>query len=285
FGQTSAYIGQGATIHAGGVTIVAFGGTTTVAEVHATGLHAFGGGEVKSEADSGGVVEAYIGRQAASSSTTTTTVDVGGGTIIVSADADLESTATAHGSGGGIIDIGALLPHADTSGRTSAYVRDNVDITAGTMKVVAGDYTDDNDRPVFHSKAASYTFSVSVGGGSGVTPHAETTGTIEAFLGAPAGIAGVHPSTTQTHVSGTLTVRARGDVHAEATAEGTGLGGVAAAIQNATSDANATTRAYVGDGGDVSAGALNITADASLLSDAVTHAVTVGFASINGAPG
>src|SRR4029077_2817870 len=31
------------------------------------------------------------------------------------------------------------------------------------------------------------------------------------------------------------------------------------------------------------AGALNITADASLLSDAVTHAVTVGFASITGA--
>ncbi len=282
FGKTTAYIGQGANIHAGSVSINASGTTTTFASVKSTNIGGFSAGLVRSEADSGGFVEAYIGQQAGSASTLVTTVDVGGGAITITADGDLSAEAQAHGSTVAIVALGAMLPHADTSGVTRAYVRDYVDLDAGTLTVSAGT---SGDKATYHSKATSFVFSVSVGGLSGVTPRADTTGKIEAFLGAPAEIAGVHTLATQTHTTGAIVVRAYSDLHAEALAEGTAIGGVSAAIQNATAIAGGTTRAFVGGGGDVSAGigGLSIIANSTLLADATTKAVTVGFFSITGA--
>jgi len=61
------------------------------------------------------------------------------------------------------------------------------------------------------------------------------------------------------------------------------VSGVAADIQNAIANAGGSTRAYVGDGGDISASALTVTANATTLADAFTKSIGVAIGSFSGA--
>ena len=281
YGETRAFAGQGADLHAtGGVTIAAHATTSATAIAKAGGIGAISGGFLETDADAGGVVEAYIGQRSTSASSALTTVNAGGGTITLTADASMSSTAETHGFSGGIVTITDMKPDANVSGRTSAYVRDNVDIDAGTLTLSAGT---SGDRTYYQATSTAFTFSIGLAGGGGVVPTAHTTGTIEAFLGAPAGITGVNGSDSLVDVSGTLTAEAWSTLGATAEARGTQAGAMEANLQNATATVGGTTRAYAGDGTDVQAGSLVINANGNATAGATTKSVSVTLGGLNGA--
>src|SRR5436190_10723837 len=113
-----------------------------------------------------------------------------------------------------------MLRSANTTGLTPAYMRDNVDIRAGTLTVKAGD---DGNRVEYQATATGFVFAIAIGGGAGVTPTANANGTIEAFLGAPADVAGVNTDATKVLVTGAIVVEAYSDLHATSEAKGTAV--------------------------------------------------------------
>ncbi len=177
------------------------------------------------------------------------------------------------------LSLSSFNPTATASAAVRAYVRDNVDVVAGSMTVRA---VQASDKVTLDANATSDVVSVSVGGGGSVTPTAETTGSVEAFLGAPTGVTGVNTVATKVDVSGSLDVMAYSDMHATASSDSTTVGGVEASIQNATATAGGATRAYAGDGADVQAGALGLTANSALESNATTKGVSVALGSVTG---
>ena len=280
FGETRAYAGQGANITAGTVNITAFGSTSATATTTATSISAIGGGFLEADANAGGIIDAFIGQPATSgASTGTTFVHVGSGAITISADGDIDATATANGVSGALLSISDFKPRATASAAIRAYVRDNVDVIAGSMNVRAGQAS---DKVTLDATATSNVVSVSLAGGGGVVPTARTTGSAEAFLGAPGGVTGVNTVATKIDVSGTISVAAYSDLHATARADGVAVAGVAANIQDASATAGGVTRAYAGDGADIEAGLLTLNANSMLHADATTKGVSVGLGSLSG---
>src|SRR4029077_18288677 len=96
-------------------------------------------GFLQVDANAGGIIDAFIGQPADSgASTATTSLHVGGGAITVTAAGSITATGTADSTSGGLLTIGDFNPRANASGAARAYVRDNVDIMAGTLTVQAG---------------------------------------------------------------------------------------------------------------------------------------------------
>src|SRR5437899_4635826 len=133
------------------------------------------------------------------------------------------------------------------------------------------------DKVTLDATATADVVSVSVGGGGSIQPDAKTTGSVEAFLGAPGGTAGVNTDATKVVVSGSLGVTAYSDMHATSHSDATAVGGVEASIQDAHATAGGATRAYAGDGADIDAGTLGLTANSALNAEANTQGVTVGI--------
>src|SRR5439155_103825 len=250
FGETTASIGQGASVNAGQVDVTAQGTTNATATTNAISVSAIGGGFLEADANAGGIVDAFIGRRApslscactATPSTAQTGVHVGSGAINVKADATITATATAGGVTVALLSISDFNPRAHASGLTRAYVRDNVDIDAGSMLVQAGE---SGDKATYAATSTANVVKVGVGGGGGIVPYAEVTGGGEAFLGAPNGTTGVNTIATRIEVGGTITVQTYTDLHATASTESTSASLVEADVQNSTPDAGGATRAYV----------------------------------------
>ncbi len=70
-----------------------------------------------------------------------TDVNVAGGAITVVADSNMHAIANLLGVDvGGLLSVGIYKPTATVLGTTSAFVRDGVNLLAGTLDVSAGKY-------------------------------------------------------------------------------------------------------------------------------------------------
>ena len=143
--------------------------------------------------------------------------------------------------------------------------------------------TDETDAVDYHATAA--TLVVGVGGitGQGVFANATVSGVVEAFVGAPAGVAAGGQPSTILAITGATTIRAMSDMDAVADADGFGAGAVAATIMIPSATVSGETRAYAGDGADITGTTLVVSASADLDADATTIAISVGGAAGQGA--
>ncbi len=227
----------------------------------------------------------YIGANAADSAANVTTdVDVGTtGTITILADALMKADADVDGGGfGGLLALSLYEVTATVSGRVSSYVRDGVDLDAGTLNVKAG--TDGTDRVQMVAEANSTAGNVSFVAAQDIAPTASVTGIVEAFIGAPAEIdAGGPVGANITVTNSPLNVLAYSDIDATAGVEG-GSGSLAVSVNiyKPTANAGGTTRAVAGDGTDVSAGTLKLFADGDARADADLFALSLsGFVAVS----
>ncbi|MDX2379978.1 MAG: hypothetical protein QNM02_09510, partial [Acidimicrobiia bacterium] len=243
------------------------------------------------EITSGAQVEAHIGPDdslVAGASPRTINVT---GAIRVHATAPMVSTAMASGVNiGGVIALSIMLPTATVNGSVKAYVRDGTAITGSLLEVLAqivdNPSTGADETAPNPFTATATTFVLGFGGiaaGAGANAEATVTGTVEAFVGAPVGITPGGDGTTVVNVTGTVKVEALSLVTATAKADGGGASGaltVTAMIPHA--DAGGTTRAFIGQGANVSATSVEVNAEGTFVSSATTIAVSIaGLAAIN----
>ena len=234
----------------------------------------FSGAGVAANAEVSGITEAVIGALAENpASANIPDVDVGTGAVLVKAFSTMSATATADGVSAGAASVSIMLPSATVAGKTRAYVRDGVSMTAGSLSVLAGDPT-----PVAYDATAE-SFVLGLGallGVTGIRANATVSGTVEAFVGAPTGIvAGGQPLTT-INLTGPATIKAIATMDSTADADGVGAGAVSAQVMIPSAIVSGTTRAYAGEGADIDGTTLTILADGDFDADATTVAVSVG---------
>src|SRR4029079_1534508 len=139
-----------------------------------------------------------------------------------------------------------------------------------------------SDKIAYTADSTANVVAVSLVGGGGVVPLAESTGGTEALLGAPSGVTGVNTDATEIAVTGAITTQTYSFLHALAVTHSIAAARAAANIQSATATAGGSTRAYAGDGADITAGSLGLTASATLAADATTSGVGVALATVSG---
>jgi hypothetical protein len=285
-GAVRAYVGQGVDLDASGLAILAdapeMKANVQGASITIGGL--VGGSDVASSATVNGTVEAFIGAGSSQvASNVTTDVNVGSGAITVVVDSNMHAIANLLGvNGAGLVAFGIYQPTATVSGKTSAFVRDGVNLRSGTLDVSAGKLGG-VDLVVNKAEAKAFTVGISLGGtGQNLQAVAQTQGIIEAYIGAADGVAAAgDPSAVVTVTGGAnaLNISARGDIDAIARTEGgAGSLGVAVGIYKPTAIAGGRTRAYAGDGADLRVSRLNLTADGDALADAQIFNVSVAGA-------
>jgi hypothetical protein len=168
-----------------------------------------------------GEVEAFIGAQnddgssaSAAPVLTIAGTDPGDGVVVVDADATMNAVADTFLVGASFgLTVSVAEPRAELSGKTRAYVRDGVSMTAATLQVQAG-----NRATAVEYNATATTFLLSLGGLASVSvlqANALVDGTVEAYVGAPfngpvTGGAGI------TDISGAVTINAWSDMNANA---------------------------------------------------------------------
>src|SRR5262249_53593315 len=152
--------------------------------------------------------------------------------------------------GAGLVAFGVYKPTATVSGKTSAFVRDGVNLRSGTLDVSAGKLGG-IDRVVNKAEAKAFTVGISLGvTAQDLEAVAETRGVVEAYTGAAAGVAAAgDPNAVVTVTGGTdaLDISARGDIDAIARTEGGGGAlGVTVGLYKPKAIAGGKTRAYAG---------------------------------------
>ncbi|MGD8331683.1 MAG: hypothetical protein PVJ49_19785, partial [Acidobacteriota bacterium] len=260
YGATLAYVGEGAQVNAGGVLVEAYSADTAIAKNR---LVSVAGGvgvkDARADATISSRTEAFVGALSGKvADTTAMGINVGtAGTILV--DADSTMTATAESKGGGFA-VGASLsffkPTAIVQGATRAYVRDGVDIDAGTLTVRAGFYDEDAmaaDRVVYSATATAFAVDISFGATvQDLEGVAIVTGVTEAFLGASRDTVGGGNSSADIVISDTdspLTVSAFSDIDAVANVDGGGASLVVTVnAYKPRAEAGGATRAFANDG-------------------------------------
>ena len=287
-GTVRGYVGQGIDLDAGGLAILAdapftdggdnsshdygFGAYVAGASVAVSGLASVT--DVTSNAMLDGTVEAFIGAGAAQgASVVTTDVNVGAGGITVVADSDMRAIANLLGvSVGGVVSLASYRPTAILEGTTSAFVRDGVNLNAGTLDISAGKLVPGGDKVVNRAEATSFSVNISLGIAASVLDAvAKSQGTVQAYIGTSDGVAAAGDPNAVITVTGgvdSLNVSALSDIDAVARTEG-GAGSLAVTvgIYRPTSIAGGTTRAYAGDGADLRVSDLNLTANGDAKSD------------------
>lgn len=178
------------------------------------------------------------------------------------ADGALAAVAQADGGGGGGIDVRAMLPTAIVSGWVRAYAGEGVSLDAGSLTVAAGG---PGDSVTMNATATSKVGSVSAAGGAGAKATATVSGLVEAFVGTTRSETPGAAVATRANVSGAAVIRANSNLSANATAEGGSGGGFTVSVMLPTAKATGTTRAYVGEGTQIDAGTLSVTATADKL--------------------
>ena len=140
------------------------------------------------------------------------------------------------------------LPTATVSGVTRAFVRDGTKITSGSLDVLAR-YP---DGPVVYTATAT-SFVLGIGGltGAGIATTAVVDGIVEAYIGAPPLRTPFDDATTVVAVSGAITVKASSRMRATSTADNVAVGAINIGAQLPKATVSGQTRAYVGQGADV----------------------------------
>ena len=274
-GVTRAYVGEGTNLDAGTLDVTAAGVLQANATTKAIGIGLLGSAQgLRSEAIVTGVVESFVGAQATNTVGVLTDVDVSGATN-VTADGTMKAIALANGLGASLTAaINIMLPSATDSGRTAAYVRDGVKLAAGSLQVRAGQL----GTPVLNlAQATSNSLTGGLlGSGSLVKADAVVNSTVEAYIGAPGTTTGGSASATIV-VDNAIVIGAYSDTQAIAKADGTGASaGLTISIMLPTADAAGITRAFVGQGVDITADSLDIDANGALDAKATSFVISVG---------
>ncbi|MEO0465166.1 MAG: LEPR-XLL domain-containing protein, partial [Pseudomonadota bacterium] len=183
-GTTLAYIGEGQMVEAGGVEITA--NSTDNAEARNDVISAAAGVTASLSETIARVssrTEAYAGAGADFvAATVPMGIDVGSGAVVIDANATMTATAESRGGGfAGIANLTLFRPYASVDGAVRAYLRDGVDVTAGSLSVTAGDEPDEVNMTAYaRGFAVGVSFGVVV---QDIAPTAVTNGVVEAYLG------------------------------------------------------------------------------------------------------
>src|SRR5262249_28193515 len=149
----------------------------------------------------------------ASSVPTTVTT---GGAVTLEVFRPNPATANARSDGGslGIAEVQAMLPTATVSAGSRAYVRDGVTLSSGSLTVRAGTTV----TPIEYSATAkSILIGIGAASGDGTNATASASGVVEAFVGAPVGLApGGAAGTSVTTGSATIVTASKMTAVAEA---------------------------------------------------------------------
>ncbi|RUU51250.1 hypothetical protein, partial [Mesorhizobium sp. M2C.T.Ca.TU.002.02.1.1] len=186
-GDTLAYVGEGATVKAGGLDVkaVSHDGAYSLNEFYAIG-GAIAVNVTIADATIDSRTEAFIGTQAgvtptSGAPTVVTLTDAVGvdGRLLIDANGSQTATAEAKGIGASFgVSVNVLLPTADVSGAVRAYVGENTTVVADRLDVLAhGDVMD--ATATVRSGTISGIASV-----TGLSSLAKVTGEVEAFIGA-----------------------------------------------------------------------------------------------------
>lgn len=255
-----------------GGSVAARGGDVEISATATQTVHAksvavalavsLGGAGVGATANSsiGGSVDAH-----ASGTTLSSTGDTK-----VAAASTLTATADASGGAGGVVGISAMLPTADITGTTTAYVNGTVTVTGGNLDVSA----ESTNLATADTVSVGLGVVTGVGGGA----HAHVGRTVDAHIGA------AHDATpVATHVlAGSGAVSVNAESNSTVTSHANGGAGAAVAISVFKSEAkvDGSKRAYVAQATSVDAGSLTVGAKAT--ERATAGGIVVSVAAING---
>ena len=176
----------------------------------------------------------------------------------------MEALAQADSTNGSLLTAIALVyPTATVSGTTRSYVRDGVDVTAGSLRVRVGiddpgTVLDDPAPAVYRTTATSIVFALGSVSDALINADAITSGTVQAFVGAPTGITAGGAGGTQLNV-GTVNVGTLSKMYSTANADGTSGGLVTVGVMLPTARVNGTAKAYLGSGNDITGTTVNVT--------------------------
>ena len=263
-GAVRAYIGEGVDVDAANIHIEASAPSlSAVAEATNLKISLVSASVFNVEAKVSTQVEAFIGAHRTIGATDVTTdVDVNGGSIEILVDTAMTATATADTFGFALVEVNVMLPTATVDGYAGTYVRDGVNLDANELLLATGPSAGDATKRVL-MKATSTTVGVgfSAIGVDVLVAEAHTDGSVESFIGAPSGILAGGDSNAVLDINGTLSITARSDIQAIASASAGGADGISIAYLAPLAYADATTRAYAGDGTNTFASGVTIVAD------------------------
>ena len=265
-GMTQASVGVGSSV-TGTLEVEAKDTSTGTPTTKVLGIGLFSGAGSSANAVLKRTVEAYIGNETGSTPTSQSTVTLNG-----SADVEATSNETtnvyAEGASGGIVSANVSVPNAEIDGDTRAYVgpKTTVDGSASNSGVTL--------KASDTSNATVNAVGISVGGLASidvVSPTATVARNSQAFIDADGKVlAG----------DATVLLEATSATSASASASGGGGGGLSIAAMIPTATIKGATNAFVGAGGSVSAGVLEITAQdtSPRLASADANVISIGIA-------
>ena len=224
-----------------------------------------------------GEVAAFIGAGPTSFSTAAAPAVVVSGAANIIADATMLANATADSIGASLagLSVAVVRPSALVSGSTLAFVRDRVDLTAASMILQAGTAA---NRIGYGATASTLVAGLALGAtATFVQADARVTGLVDAFLGAPVGVAAAFDAARSVDLGSRLVISAFSEMDATSTIDNIGAAaGLTVGAMLTTADVAGTTRAAVGQGGRLNATGLTIRADGLYDAQATTMAVNVG---------
>ncbi|MDX2378988.1 MAG: hypothetical protein QNM02_04430, partial [Acidimicrobiia bacterium] len=215
-------------------------------------------------------------------SNVTTDVDVNGGSIQILIDTTITATASADSIGiAGLVSLSALAPTAYVNAYAGSYVRDGVNVDAGSLTIKAGIVS---DRVIFTATATGDAVNLSaLASGALVISEAIVGGEVAAFVGAASGRVRGGVVGAVLDVSGPITITAASDMDAITTVHSTSVAAIAINALTPTAWATGATRAYAGDGTNVKTTKLTILADSDVRANATTLSFAIGLGAGNGA--
>jgi hypothetical protein len=264
-GATRAYVQEGASIQATGLSVLADATNTATANRFATTLGLINVEIAQPTAQTTHDVEAYLGpaRGQAPNGALTGTINVGGATIPVHATSTSnQATAQQININFGAVSVSVEQPRVTVAGSTSAHIGGNFRITAGSVDVLAS-------AP--NNTATGNAISIAAAGANvAVDDRAATTNhTTEAYAGANSGL---------TITGGSLSLHATSTNTAESGQAAITVAAVNIAVAKSEANAGGSTSAYVQEGASITAQGLDLSAQSDNTAEA--NPVDFGVAAV-----
>jgi hypothetical protein len=197
----------------------------------------FDGNGCEADSRDDSVTQAFVGDQAR--------LYLNGGSLHVSASSGSTVSSEADGGALGIVAVGHNYSTAEAEGTTLAFIGGNVTINAAEVDVTA----EGDDR----ADAKNFLIAIAVVGVDAANVSADTGGTVAAFIGA---------DSTLSLPGGLLRVKAVSSPTAKAESDGVAGGFINVSVLNTNATVEGSTLAFIGQGDNVTAGALEVTAEA-----------------------
>ena len=271
-GGSTAYIGDGAQINAGSLTVTATATPDALAWSRIINLGGITGDGVTPTTSVTGTTEAYVGANA--------NVQLGGGAATVTASRTPKVESKAEGLSVSAIGVTLQFVSASTGGTVGAHIGDATILNAGSLSLTATD----TSAP----KASAFGVQVSIGSVAGITTSATDNTSVIVYVG-PAdpsfnggGTSSSPAKITTTGVAGVSAVAtSNSNPFAKADLVGVGLA-VSAGVSISTTTSSPTVRSYLGTNAQVDAGtatvALRAIYNGSAIVSGTGFGVSLGFA-------